>query len=83
MVPTHPSILPTQRDDPQAYPWRQAQTPEQRKRNMKFSRLQDAKRGKPVVSADLKTKQEYKRPPVSPFWASTLFPALISIGESS
>ncbi|KAI1005097.1 hypothetical protein K3495_g3122 [Podosphaera aphanis] len=49
-----------------------AQTPEQRKRNMKFSRLQDAKRGKPVVSADLKTKQEYKKPPVSPFWASVL-----------
>ncbi|KAL5317806.1 hypothetical protein ACEPPN_014906 [Leptodophora sp. 'Broadleaf-Isolate-01'] len=40
-----------------------AQTPEQRKRNAKFTKEQDAKRGKPTQ--ELKKKQEFKSP-VSP-----------------
>lgn len=41
----------------------QAQTPEQRKRNAKFTKEQNAKRGKPAQ--ELKKKQEFKSP-VSP-----------------
>merc|ERR1711977_292346 len=40
-----------------------AQTPEQRKRNAKFTKEQNAKRGKPAQ--ELKKKQEFKSP-VSP-----------------
>ncbi|CCU75582.1 unnamed protein product [Blumeria hordei] len=46
-----------------------AQTPQQRKRNEKFSKLQNAKRGK--ANIEVKPKQEFKSP-LSPLWAGLL-----------
>ncbi|EFX01507.1 hypothetical protein CMQ_6449 [Grosmannia clavigera kw1407] len=47
------------------------QTPEQRRRNLKFARSQDARRGK--SEADIKKRsKEVQKSPVSPIWLGVL-----------
>jgi len=46
-----------------------AQTPEQRKRNAKFVKEQDARRGK--APTEIKKKQDFKSP-ISPLWLGVL-----------
>lgn len=46
-----------------------AQTPEQRKRNLKFAKEQSARRGKPESA--IKKKQDVKAP-ISPLWLALL-----------
>ncbi|KAK0109559.1 hypothetical protein ONS95_002245 [Cadophora gregata] len=53
-----------------------AQTPEQRKRNAKFTKEQNAKRGKPAQ--ELKKKQEFKSP-VSPVVLGITLPRLADL----
>ncbi|MCJ1386539.1 hypothetical protein MMC17_009665 [Xylographa soralifera] len=46
-----------------------AQTPQQRKANERYARLESAKRGKPESA--IKQKQKLK-PPISPLWIGLL-----------
>ncbi|KAI1261237.1 hypothetical protein F5Y18DRAFT_431322 [Xylariaceae sp. FL1019] len=50
---------------------RQAQTLEQRRRNAKFVKDQDARRGKSDAEIKKKTKEVVKSP-ISPFWLGIL-----------
>ncbi|EHK97910.1 hypothetical protein GLAREA_06438 [Glarea lozoyensis ATCC 20868] len=45
------------------------QTPEQRKRNAKYAKIETAKRGK--APQEIKRKQDFKSP-ISPFWLGVL-----------
>jgi len=53
----------------------QAQTPQQRKANEKFTKREEAKRGKPEKSVK---KQKFKSP-ISQGWLSMFFPCLTCI----
>ncbi|KAI1188290.1 hypothetical protein F5B17DRAFT_429705 [Nemania serpens] len=50
---------------------RQAQTLEQRRRNAKFVKDQDARRGKPESEVKKRNKETLKSP-ISPFWLGIL-----------
>ncbi|TQS39268.1 hypothetical protein Golomagni_00206 [Golovinomyces magnicellulatus] len=72
----HPNIYePTKSNKDRSFAYNHVQTPEQRKRNERFAKQQNAKRGKPAVEP--KTKLEFKSP-LNPIVAGLL--AFIIIG---
>lgn len=58
----------------------QAQTPEQRRRNAKFAKDQESRRGKSEADIQQRGVKIVQKSPISPFWLGKFFNASFSLG---